>query len=48
MFVRSHDYRVGINFEISNVFTPAIYSNKRLDIPFWFKKRERNQAIRYR
>ena len=48
MFVRSHDYCMDINFEISKVSIPAIYKNKRLDIPFWFKKREKNQAIRYR
>jgi hypothetical protein len=38
MFVRSHDYHVDINFEISKVSIPTIYNNKRLDIPFFIQK----------
>ena len=32
MFVRSHDYCMDINFEISKVSIPAIYKNQRIDI----------------
>ncbi|MBC6010886.1 hypothetical protein [Catenibacterium faecis] len=38
MFIRSHDYRVDINFEITKVSIPAIYKNKRIDIPFFIQK----------
>lgn len=38
MFVRSHDYRVDINFEISKASISAIYKNKRIDIPFFIQK----------
>ena len=45
MFVRSHDYRVDINFEISKVSIPAIYKNKRLDIPFDTNTLESHLAV---